>query len=326
MKKVSSNYTLEGKNTLVAGGTGLVGTNLTKSLMTIGANVLSTFFSKKPPFLKEKYKRFNFTKFEDCITATKNIECIFICAAQTYGAKVMKEDPSGSILPNLKINAGLLEASRLNDVDKIVLISSSTVYQEADYPIREDQLDLNKSPYDLYLGVGWVNRYIEQLAKLYYKEYGMKIGIIRPTNIYGPYDNFDNEKSHVLPALIKRALKKEKPYLVWGDGSTIRDFIYVKDFVNDMLDVLNEYCTCDPVNIGSGESISIRDAVKVILDVCNHNVIPQYDETRPTAIPYRMLSMKKFESLFGKKKRTTFRTGIKKTVEWYETTTLKIKK
>ena len=320
LKEETQSYNLKEKNVLVAGGTGLIGTILTKKLIRLGINVLSTFFSKEPPFLKENYKRFDFTKFEDCIEATKDVECVLICAAQTFGAKMMKENPTASILPNLKINAGLLEACRLNDVEKVVLISSSTVYQEADYPILEDQLDLNKPPYKFYLGVGWMNRYIEQLAKFYCKKYEMKVGIIRPTNIYGPYDKFDDEKSHVIPALIKRALKKENPYVVWGDGRAIRDFIYVEDFVQDMLEVVNKFCIGDPVNISCGESTSIKDAVKVILDICEHDVIPQYDENKPSAIPYRMLSKVKFESIFGKKKRTSFRDGIKKTVEWYKST------
>lgn len=311
---------VKGKSILVAGGTGLVGSNLTRRFITIGADVLSTYFSKEPVFFKQQYKKFDFTRFEDCVEATSGIDYVIICAAQVFGAKIMKENPTASVLPNLKINAGLLEACSLNNVEKVVFISSSTVYQEAYYPIMEDQLDLNKPPYDLYFGVGWVNRYIEQLAKFYVKKYDLKIGIVRPTNIYGPYDKFDDEKSHVIPALIKLALKKETPYVVWGEGYTVRDFIYVEDFVDDILNILNRYCVCDPINIGSGEALSVRTAAKTILDVCGHNVTPEYDETKPGAIPYRMLSTTKYESIFGKRKRVSFIEGIKKTVDWYTLT------
>lgn len=317
---VNSAYlsSLEGKNILVAGGTGLVGTNLTRRFKTMGGNVLSTYFSKEPVIFKQQYKKFDFTQFEDCVEATSGIDFVIICAAQVFGAKVMKENPTASILPNLKINAGLLEACSLNKVKKVIFISSSTVYQEAYYPISEEQLDLNKPPYDLYFGVGWINRYIEQLAVFYYKKHDLKIGIVRPTNIYGPYDTFDDEKSHVIPALIKRALKKENPYVVWGDGYTVRDFIYVEDFIDDILNILNRYCVCEPINIGSGEALSVRTAVKTILDVCDHNVTPEYDETKPSAIPYRMLNTTKYESVFGKRKGLSFREGIKNTVDWYK--------
>lgn len=310
---------IKGKKILVTGGTGLVGANLVQKLKNLGADVVASFHLKPAPFLKDIYRQFDFTKFEDCLSATKEKDYVIICAAQSFGTKMMKEQPTAFILPNLKINAGLLEACRINKVEKVILLSSSTVYPEANYPISEDQFDLNQPPYELYFGVGWLNRYIEQLAKFYVKTYGMKIGILRPTNIYGPFDKFDDEKSHVLPALIKRALKKENPFVVWGDGSAIRDFIYVDDFVEDLLNVLDNYCVGEPVNIGSGEETSVRDAVSVILDVCGHKTVPQYDKTKPTAIPYRMLNLKKFESLFGRQKRTPFKEGIKKTVDWYKT-------
>jgi len=311
---------IKGKKILVAGGTGLVGANLTKRLKDLGANVSSSYFSTRPSLFKQIYKKFDFTKFEDCLKATKNRDYVIICAAKSFGANLMKENPSIYILPNLKINANLLEACSVNKVKKVIFISSSTVYQEANYPIRESQLDLNKPPYEFYFGAGWLNRYIEQLAKFYSQSYGMKIGILRPINIYGPFDKFDDEKSNVLPALIKRALKKEKPFTVWGDGSAVRDFIYVDDLIDDLLDVLDKYCVCEPVNVGSGEKITIKKAVNVVLDVCGHKVKPIYDETKPTGIPYRMLNLKKFESLFGKKKRVSFREGIAKTVNWYKST------
>ncbi len=303
---------------MVAGGTGLVGTNLTKKLKDLGADVSSSYFSKPPFLLKEIYKQFDFTKFEDCLSATKGMDYVIICAAQSFGAKTMKENPGLYILPNLKINANLLEACRINKVEKVIFTSSSTVYQETDYPIKENELDLNKPPYEFYFGAGWLNRYIEQLAKFYCKFYEIKIGILRPINIYGPFDKFDDEKSNVIPALIKRALKKENPFAVWGDGSAIRDFIYVDDFIDDLLDVLDKYCVCDPVNVGSGEKLTIKAIVDVILDICGHKIIPQYDKTKPTGIAYRVLNLDKFESLFGKKKRTPFKEGILNTVNWYK--------
>ncbi len=307
----------KGKNILVAGGTGLVGSNLTKRLLELNADVLATYYLKKPVAYEKHHKKFDFTNFEDCLEATKDMEYVIICAAQSFGAKMMKENPTGFILPNLKIYAGLLEACNVNKTEKVILISSSTVYQNASYPISEDALDLNTPPFELYFGIGWLNRYFEQLASFYYKTKGMKIGIIRPTSIYGPYDKFDEEKSNVLPAIIKRALKKEDPFIVWGDGSAIRDFLYVEDFIDDLMEILDKYCICDPINVGFGKGIDIRTSVETVLEVCGHKVVPQYDKTKPTAVPYRVLNLEKYQSVFGKKKRTPLREGIKKTVEWY---------
>lgn len=311
---------ISGKNILVAGGTGLIGTGLVSRLKKEGANVKASYFSRKPSFLSEVFEPRDFTELDACVEATRNTDAVFICAAQTFGAKMMKEQPTALVLPNLRINSGLLEACRINKVEKIVFISSSTVYQEAFWPIREDELDLNQPTYDLYLGVGGMKRYVEQLARFYHKVYGMKIAVVRPSNIYGPHDKFDDEKSHVLPALIKRALKKEDPYVVWGDGHTVRDFLYVDDFVEDLLEILNRYCVCDPINVASQVPITVREAVGTILNVCGHRVMPQYDATKPNAIPYRMMNTTKFDAVFGKKRRTSFEEGIRKTVDWYRST------
>jgi GDP-L-fucose synthase len=307
---------MKGRKVLVAGGTGLVGANLVLRLNSLGAIVRASCFSKKPHFHPELFHAYDFTRMEDCLQATEGMESVFICAAQTFGAKLMKESPTALVLPNLKINSGLLEACRINQVGKVLFISSSTVYQEAFYPIREDELDLNEPTYELYWGVGGMKRYIEQLIQFYTKRYGMKIAVVRPTNIYGPHDKFEDDKSHVLPALIKRALRREDPFVVWGTGNTVRDFIFVDDFISDVIDVLERYATGDPLNISSGTSLTIRDAVSLILKVCGHRADPQFDPSKPEAIPYRMLSTIKFEALFGKRKRTSFEEGIQRTVEW----------
>lgn len=306
-----------GRNVLVAGGTGLVGTNLTHRLLTLGAHVRATYCSHKPVDMNGIYQRFDLTEFDDCLEATRDIDDVVICAAVTSGAKIMKEQPSSLILPNLKINAGLLEACRVNRVERVLLISSSTVYQEAAFPIREDQLDLNQQPYELYRGVAWMKRYLEQLAGFYAARYGMRIGIVRPSNIYGPHDKFDPETAHVLPALIRRAVEKETPYVVWGDGKAVRDFIYVEDLVGDLLDVLEHHCVGDPINLASGQALTIAEAVEVILDVCGHHVRPVYDPSKPDAIPYRRLDTTNFEQRLSRKARTPFREGIRRTVAWY---------
>ncbi len=309
---------MKGKKILVTGGSGLLGMGLTRRLISKGVSVQSTYFSRKPPSqLSSCFKQYDFTRYEDCLFATEGMDYVLICAVQASGVSGMKESPTASILPNLEIHAGLLEACCQNGVEKAVWISSSAVYQEAFYPIREDQRDLNKPPYELYQGIGWVYRYIEQLAKCYYQKRGLQIGVIRTSNIYGPYDRFDDQRSHVIPALIKRALTKESPFVVWGNGNTIRDFVYVDDLVEGVWKVLDSYCIADPINISSGVPIRIKELVGVILEVCGHRVPLQYDPAKPTAVPYRVLDNTKVDTLLGGIDRTSLREGIQKTVEWY---------
>ena len=195
---------------MITGGSGLLGMSLTRRLVSLGMSVSSTYYTRPPPpNLKQYFYQYDFTKYEDCLASTRGQDYVIICAVQASGVKGVKESPTVTLLPNLEIHAGLLEACCENGIEKVVWVSSSSVYQEASYPISEDQLDLNQQPYELYQGIGWVYRYLEELAKCYNAKRGLKIGIIRTANIYGPYDRFDDEKSHVIPGLIKRALKKE---------------------------------------------------------------------------------------------------------------------
>ena len=145
----------------------------------------------------------------------------------------------------------------------------------------------------------------------------MKVSVVRPTNLYGPWDHFDPAISHVIPALIKRALKKDEPYIVWGNESLVRDFIFMDDLTEGVLRVLNNYCYADPINISNGKPTTIGELVNVILKVCDHQATVKYDSTKPTAIPYRVLNNTKSDKLLGKINKTSLEEGIRKTVEWY---------
>lgn len=295
---------------LIAGGSGLVGTHLSQALHKRGVNFLSTYYTRRPAALTQYYRQFDFTKFSDCLTATEQREIVFICAAQT---------PTQSVIPNLQIFSGLLEACRINGAKKVILISSSTVYQEASFPIHEDQLDLNLPPYSIYLGIGWLFRFVEKLAVFYSKSYGMGVGILRATNIYGPHDNFHDEAtSHVLPALIKRALKKENPFVVWGDGAVVRDFLYVEDLIDILLELVEQKLDAIPINVGSGQATTIRTAASHILRICDHPVKPQFDLTKSIGIAYRALNVERLRSKIKSYPQTSLEAGLAKTIEWYK--------
>jgi GDP-L-fucose synthase len=309
---------LKNKKVLVTGGAGLLGMALTVALVKAGVEVESSFYSRIPPTELAKYfTKYDFNRFDDCLAATSGKDVVIICAVQAAGVQGIQQSPTSTLLPNLAIHAGLFEACSVNGVDRAVWVSSSTVYQEAFHPIREDQLDLNLPVYDLYSGIGWVYRYLEQMANCYYRKRGLKIGVIRTSNIYGPFDRFDDQKSHVIPALIKRALAGETPYTVWGNGFTVRDFIYVDDLVEGVLRVLDGYCIADPINISNGSPVTVRELVDSVLEACDHQAPVLFDATKPTAVPYRVLDNTKCNSLLGAFSRTTLKTGLKSTIEWY---------
>lgn len=307
---------IDRERTLIAGGTGLIGTNLTHFLLNKGVDVISTYFSSKPPFAPAKYKRYDFTNFQDCIEATRNVHNVFICAAQNY-VKAKDTSPTGYLLPDLAIYAGLFEACYRNRVQKVIFLSSSTVYQGKMAPIAEHELDLNQSPFESYFAIGWLYRYIEKMAQFYSNKCGLQTGIVRLSYVYGPWDTLDSEKMHVIPGLIKRALHKEVPYKVWGDGDAVRDCLFVHDLVQDLMDILNRYCLGIPMNIGTGKETTVREIVEVVLKTCDHNIAPEYEADKNTGIPYRVMDVSKCLSVLGERKRTSLDEGIRKTVDWY---------
>jgi GDP-L-fucose synthase len=306
------------KKILVTGGAGLLGVSLTKHFLSLGAEVSSTYFNRLPP---NKYKKFygqyDFNDFNDCLKATNNKDYVIISAVQASGVTGVLDSPTASILSNLKIHAGLFEACAVNKVKKVIWISSSSVYQEYNHPISESVLDLNSQPYDLYLGIGWVYRYLEQLANCYFIKRNLKIGIIRTANIYGPFDRFDDYKSHVIPALIKRAFNKENPFIVWGDKNTTRDFVYADDLSLAITNLLNGNCNAQPINYSSGVGVTIESLVNTILVQANHEVSAIFDSNKPSAVPYRVLNNDLYNSIFGKEKKTTLAKGIRQTIDWY---------
>ncbi|MEW6272303.1 MAG: NAD-dependent epimerase/dehydratase family protein [Thermodesulfobacteriota bacterium] len=308
---------MKGRTVLVAGGSGLVGSALARRLHALGAQVRTSHHERPPAVLPELSRRFDFTRLQDCLDATRGAQDVFVCAAQTFGAQVMRDEPTRLVLPNLCIHANLLEASRLCGVERVAMISSSTVYQEAFHPIREDELDLNRPPFVLYQGVGWMKRYLEQVARFYRDRFGMRIALLRPSNLYGPHDKFEDDRSHVLPALIKRALRREDPFVVWGTGDAVRDFLWVEDFVDDLLAAIERYCTGEPLNVAAGRATTIREAVRTILDVCGHRPEVRFDASKPDAIPYRMLDTTRADAVLGPRRRTSLADGIAATVRWY---------
>jgi GDP-L-fucose synthase len=309
----------EGKKVLVAGATGLVGANVVEALLRRGARVKATIH-KRPPVVEDsriQYIGADLVRREDCATAVENVDYVFLCAANTSGARVMVDNPLAHITENLLINSQMLEVACLAKVQRFLFMSSSTVYPVVTYPVKEEEGFVG-DPHEAYFGVAWMKRYVEKLAQFYYKRYGMQITLIRPTNVYGPYDKFDFGTSHVLPALIRRAVERQDPFVVWGDGTTVRDFIYVGDLVDALLVALEKCANCDPINLGSGQPLTIRESVDLILHLTgyrNANVL--FDASQPTTIPTRLVDLTKARTLLAFQPKVPFEEGLRKTIDWY---------
>ena len=303
---------------LIAGGTGLLGSSLTKILSKDKKNILtSSFFTNKPIKEHKKYfKKYNFLNYKDCLKATFNKDIVIIAAVKAGGIKHLKENPAENLIDNITIRLNLFNASLTNNVRKVIWVSSSTIYQPSKSKISENKKNFNINPYPDYLITGNVYRFLENIIS-YYKYKGLNINIVRTSSIYGPYDNFDPKKSHVIPALIKKIYDVKKNKIeIWGNPKVVRDFVYVEDLSNAIKLLINRNIN-QPINFSYGKGLSIIDLAKKIVKISNKNIKFVFNNPKLTSAPYRVLDNKKFNLIFKKFKRTKIEDGLKKTIDWY---------
>jgi len=308
-------------NVLVAGGTGFIGTNLTNRLLSLGANVRATTHKSSPTVADRRieYVNCNLLNMNDCNKVVKDMDYVFMCAANTSGAAVMASTPLVHVTPNIIMNSQILESSYIHKIKKFVFISSSAAYPPSkNIPIKEDEM-FSGDPYGTYFGVGWMKRYTEILCRLYSQlKDPMKTLVIRPSNVYGPHDKFDPSVSHVMAATIRKVVEKHDPIQIWGTGNDVRDFIYIDDFIDGLLLATEKIDGFDAINIASGDGHNIKDILQIALDVCKYdNAKISYDSTKPSMIPIMLVNTDKAERLLGFKAKIDIREGIKRTVEWY---------
>lgn len=312
----------KGKNVLIAGGSGFVGTNLIIRMLELGANVYATIHRKQPQIQDE---RINFVNADllnpdDCNRVTNGMEYVFMCAANTSGAAVIEKTPLAHVTPNVIMNTNILDASYKAGVKKFFFISSNTVYPPYEHPVKEDEA-FSGDLFDKYFCVGWMKRFTEIECQMYSEKIKepMKTIVVRPGNLYGEYDDFEWETSHVLPALIRKVVERQTPLEIWGDGSDRKDFLYVGDFIDGMLLAMEKIEGFDPINLAKGESISVKEALDVIVRVDGYEGVDiKYNADKPSMIPLRLISAEKAERLLGFKAKTSFEEGIKKTIDWYK--------
>jgi len=309
------------KKILVTGGAGFIGSNLIKRLLDFGVIIRATVH-KNEPKIKDwriEYVTSDLTKPEDCRRVCQDIDYVFLCAANTSGAAVMEKTPLAHLTPNLMMNALMLEAAYSAGVEKVLFISSNSIYPVTNYPVKEG--DANFEFFDKYFIVGWMKRFSEIMCEMYSTKIGkpMQTVIVRPANIYGPFDDFEWETSHVLPALIRRVVERHDPITVWGDGKDIKDFIYIDDFIDAMILVMDRIKEFDVLNIASGKEYCLRDMIDIIIKLDGYeNADVQYDTSKPTMIPKRLINASKAKRLLGFEAKTSIEEGLRKTIEWYK--------
>jgi GDP-L-fucose synthase len=308
-----------GKNILVAGAGGISGHAAVRRLLEEGANIRATIHSQDAYDIEDKnleVKKYDFLNYSDCVEACTDMDIVINCVAYIRGAKGQTASPMPLVRGNLFPFMNLAEAACQIGIDRFSFVGSSTAYPDVQYPVKEDEC-FNGEPHKVYRGVGWMKRYTEQVCMYYQTISKTKFGMVRTAALYGPNDAFNPEKNHVFPDLIMRAFRREDPFIVWGDGTQVRDAVYIDDLMDGLLTTLEKHPMADPINIATGVKMTVKDIVEVVTRLSGYSPEIVYDTTKPVMIPYRMLDVQKAKDIIGWTYKTDFETGMKKTIDWY---------
>ena len=315
------NNKLSNKNILVLGGSGFVGSNLLKKITKLTNKITATYHSNEPKYNNEhiNWVKINLTKDSQYKKLMKDKEIVFICAAYTKGASVIVNSPMDLVTPNIIMNSNILENCYKFGVKKVIFLSSSVVYPEMDIRIDES-LALTGNPPEIYFPVAWMKRYTEILCQTYSKKikHGFSSLIIRPSNLYGPYDNFHPKESHVIPSLIRRVVNKETPFKIWGTGEDSRDFIYIDDFIEGVINATNIDEQFMDINLTTAQNKTINQILENLFEIENYYPDVEYDTTQPQTINQRLLSNEKAKKLINFKLNTPIKEGLENTLKWYK--------
>ena len=311
-----------GKKVLIAGGAGFIGTNLALALAARNAHLRLTIHEKplQAAIPGAEVLTLDLRRPQHCARAVRGMDYVFLCAAHTSGAAVIRTTPLVHITPNVLINTLMLEAAHRAKVAKFCFISSGAAYPPtADRPVGEAEM-FDGDPHEVYFAAGWMKRYGEILCRTYAEKIArpMPTVVVRPSNVYGPYDKFDFAVSHVTAALIRRVIERQNPLEVWGTGQDIRDLIYVDDFIEGLLAAFAADQPYLAVNICSGTGHSVREILQKILTADHYdNADVRYDPSRPSTIPVRLMDDGVARDQLGFKARTPLDTGLRRTMQWY---------
>jgi len=305
---------IENKNVLVTGANGMVAYQLIRLLRDRNCNLtLTDIHEKSKVFSDEKYISGDLRSRNFAQSICKNQDIVFsLVGLKASPDECLKKPASHSISMN-QFNSNIIESAFSNNVEWFLYTSSIGVYSPAEYFIEDDVWNTSPSHNDWY--GGWAKRMGELNVEASMIEYGRNnCSIVRPANIYGKWDIFSN-KSTVVASLIKKGYYNDV-LEVWGDGRPIRDFIYSKDVARGMLHMVENEVT-EPVNLGSGIEITIKDLAFIICEYFNVGL--SFDDTKPTGDRKRLMSTERAES-YGFKPQVSLENGIIRTIKWYEET------
>jgi GDP-L-fucose synthase len=295
-------------NLLVTGGGGFLGSHVVERLQAEGLE----------PFVARRADHdLTDARETDRLFADARPELVIHLAAEVGGIGANRANPGRYWYANLAMGLNVLEASRRAGVSKLVLLGTVCAYpKHTPVPFHEDDL-WNGYPEETNAPYGIAKKALLVGAQGYREQYGLNSIFLLPVNLYGPRDNFDLESSHVIPALVRKMLEGRDEVVLWGDGTPTREFLYVEDAAEAISLAAQRYDGAEPVNVGTGEEISIRDLAELVADVTGYEGEIVWDTSKPNGQPRRRLDVSRAEELFGFRARTSLREGLERTVAWY---------
>jgi GDP-L-fucose synthase len=293
---------------LVTGGAGFLGSFLVERLRERGEDVIVP-----------RRAEYDLTHWDDAerLFSSTRPEIVFHLAAEVGGIGANRANPGRYWFANLIMGAHVLELARTHGVSKVLVAGTVCAYPKfTPTPFHEDEL-WNGYPEETNAPYGVAKKSVLVGGQAYREQYGLDTVYLLPANLYGPRDNFDLETSHVVPALIRKMLAGSGEVTLWGDGSPTREFLYVEDAADAFVLAADRHSGSEPVNIGTGVEISIRELAETIADLTGFDGEIVWDESMPNGQPRRRLDTTRAAELLGFHAKTSLRDGLERTIRWY---------
>lgn len=304
---------LDEKRITITGGKGFLGKHLIKAFQGRGYQKITV----------ADLPEYNLVDLKDVkkLYAETKPDIVVHLAAKVGGIGFNRENPGSLFYENIMMGVQLIHEGYLNNIDKFVALGTICAYPKfTPVPFKEDDI-WNGYPEETNAPYGLAKKMMLVQSQAYRQQYGFNSIFLLPVNLYGPGDNFDPNSSHVIPALIKKCVdarnKGEKTIEVWGTGQATREFFYVEDAARAIVEATEKYNKSEPVNIGAGFEISIKDLAELIVELTGYKGQIVWNPNQPDGQPRRMLDTARAFEEFGFQAKTDFREGLKKTIAWY---------
>lgn len=307
------------QSVLICGASGFIGRNIAERLAKRqDLEVYGTYFGTKPSIKGISLTRVDLTKESEVSQIVRGMDIVIQAAAVTSGSRDIVTKPYLHVTDNAIMNSLIFKSCFDNHVKHVVFFSCTVMYPSKSSPVKEQ--DFNYKITDKYFGVGWTKVYLEKMCEFYSNISDTKYTAIRHSNIYGPHDKYDLDKSHFFGATITKVLTTHNnKIVVWGDGSEERDLLYVSDLVDFVEDILKKQK--DPfelINIGQGKAFSVKDVVRKIIEVSGKKIKLEFDLSAPTIKFNLSVNIDRARKKYNFRPKVSLEKGIEKTIEWHK--------